>query len=473
VYLPKTKVKDIQISIVHKKLGIIMTSPTFTFDDRFQTTIFELLITDKYFAEKCFEQVTPQNFKNEHYASIYNILLGIYRKYNAVPTKYQLRNELLQISNPTKSAICLEIFKRITEPTDTRDYEYVKKNLENFITHNHMHQMVNDIIKNQGDPQKAIELASKQMEEIHKVNFSTAKTENLSNITSILERSASQATQLIPTFMPTMDAAMGGGVPRATLTCGVSGTNVGKSIWLLNWAYHLINNGYKVLYVNLEGYEEQPMLRMITRALKANFFNVRWNRLTDYERDMVKKFESESGKNFEFMHNSSYDLTLEVLLPQIRRVYSNFKFDMLMVDYGQLIKTQRKFQDLRHEQAYVHRALATVCGELNVAGATVAQGTRDTNIKNGNGSALIKMTDISECFEIMRACATVFTLNRSEKDEEMELVRILCDKQRDGKKNIVEICKTDFSKMCFYGPETEGLGFINTKQYIETTSKEK
>ncbi len=450
-----------------------MTSPKFTFDERFQITIFELLTTDKYFAEKCFEHVSPESFKNEYFATIYNILLGLYRKYESVPTINQLKNEMLQISNPTKSEILLGIYKRIIDPTDTRDYEYVKKNLENFITHNHMHQLVNGIIKNQNDPQKAIEAATKEMEAISNISFSTTKTENLSNIESILQRSAESSTQLIPTFMPTMDNEMGGGVPRGTLTCGLAGTNVGKSIWMINWAYHLINNGYKVFYVNLEGYADQPLLRMITRSLKANFFQVRWNKISEHEREMALKFQNEKGKNFEFMHNSSFDFTVEDLLPMVRKMHADFQFDVLMVDYGQLLKSKRKFEGIRHEQSYVHRALATIAGELNIAAVTVAQGTRDTNVKNHNGSSLIRMTDISECFEIMRACATVFTLNRSERDEEMEKVRILCDKQRDGKKNIIEICKTDFGKMCFYGPESEGLGFMNVKQYLEENPKEK
>jgi hypothetical protein len=85
---------------------------------------------------------------------------------------------------------------------------------------------------------------------------------------------------------------------------------------------------------------------------------------------------------------------------------------------------------------------------------------------------LVRMGDIAECFEIVRCAATVLTLNRSEEDQLGERMRVLLDKQRDGRTNIVEICKTDMSRIAIYGPQSEGLGFMTPDQYIQATATE-
>ena len=259
-------------------------------------------------------------------------------------------------------------------------------------------------------------------------------------------------------------------MPRKTLSVGESGTNVGKSIWLINWAYHLCKAGYRVFYVNLEGYEEQPLIRLIARALQAPYYNVRHNRLTEPQKEQALDIKNTWGKNFKYFHNSSFNFTIEDLIPILKSKKSEFDYDVCMVDYGQILTSKKKFETLRAEQGYIHRGLANAAGEFDCAMITVAQGNRDAQEKNANSTALLRMTDIAECFEINRCAAQVFTLNRSHRDQEMEYVRILLEKQRDGATNVVEVCKTSFQRMCFYGHVTEGLGFLTTKEYVENTS---
>ena len=444
------------------------------FDENFQLAIFELLLTDKYFAEKCYYHLKPEYFKNEHFAFIFLKLKELFEKEKSLPTKNQLKNEILQIREPNKYKIYEMIYKRIIEPVLIRDYEYVRKNLAKFVQRGIFFQINEMVLKSQqSEPEKTLSEIERLTELASSVSFDSVKTENLSNIENILERSRIEANNLVPTYLPTIDNAMSGGVPKGTLTIGLSGTNVGKSIWLVNWAYHLIINDRKVFYVNLESYLNQPLLRIISRAIKAPYNKVRWNDLTHFQKEECTKFQNSYGKNFEFYHNASFDFNVEDLIPILRKVKQDFNPDVIMIDYGQILKSKRKFEGLRHEQAYIHRALASMAGELDVAMVTVAQGNRDTNVKNSSASSLIRMTDISECFEICRAAATVLTLNRSEKDEEMERAKILLDKQRDGKKNVVEFCKTNFQNMCFFGHESEGLGFITTQQYLQESNQEK
>jgi replicative DNA helicase len=442
------------------------------FDERFLITLLELMLNDKHVAEQSYLFLTPELFPLEIYGTFYSMLKTLNEK-NSFPSANQLKNEISKITDPKKSQLLIAIFKRITEPRDFRDYDYVKDHLQAFFKQRVIYKMTNDIIKNQtSHPDTLEKIMSKYSKELDSINLNQLKTRTLDNLIGFLEESAEDSKNMIPTFLPTIDEALGGGVPRGTMSLTIGGTNVGKSIWLVNWTYHLIKHKFKVLYINLEGFEKQTMQRLISRAIRARTYHVRNNMLTDYQKDQVINFEHECRESFMFYHNDSFDMTVETLLPSITHIKKNvFDFDVLMVDYGQLLKSKRNVGELRHEQAYCHRALTTLASALNVHVATVAQGTRDTNNKNNSGSSLTRMTDISECFEINRAAATVFTLNRSEKDEEMDRIKILMDKQRDGKKGIVEFCKTDFSTVAMWGTADEGLGFMNQQAYLTETNQ--
>lgn len=441
------------------------------FDEKFQLGIFELMLMDQDFSSKCILYLQPNYFQNEHLASLFLVFKKLQEKYGTFPTKTMVSNEIAQISDPKRMLVLNAVFKEIIKGGSGKDYVYIKSNLEKFCKKALAFQIHGKIQQQQNsDPDTIFENIEKMVEGYQAISFSKVKTESLTNIEYILERSQEDTGKLVPTFMPTIDLELGGGVPRGTLTVGLSGTNVGKSIWLINWAYHLCRNGYKVFYVNLEGYERQPMVRLISRALQAPYSMVRYNKLTDYQREDVKKIQDGWGKNFQFFHNSTFGFTIEDLVPILRAKKTEFNFDVVMVDYGQILTSKRKFENLRSEQAYIHRGLATVAGEVDCAMVTVAQGNRDAQSKNSSSAALLRMTDVSECFEINRAAATVFTLNRSDKDQQGEFVRVLMDKQRDGKTNVVEICKTSFPRMSFYGGIEEGLGFLTPQQYIQATN---
>lgn len=444
------------------------------FDLNFQLGIFELMLIDQDFSSKCLSYLQPNYFQNEHLASLFTMFRKLQERYDAVPTKNQLANEIAQITDPKKMLTFNEVLKKVTKGDLVKDYVYIKDNLERFCKKCLAFQIHGKIQQQQNaDPDMIFETMEKMFENYHSISFSKMKTESLTNIEFILERSLADSGKLIPTFLPTIDEALGGGVPRGTLSVGLSGTNVGKSIWLINWAYHLCKNGYKVFYVNLEGYERQPLIRMISRALQAPYSLVRYNNLSHAQREQAIAIQNSWGKNFQFFHNSSFNFTIEDLIPILKSKKGEFDYDVVMVDYGQILTSKRKFENLRSEQAYIHRGLANIAGELDVAMVTVAQGNRDAQAKNSSSSAMLRMTDISECFEIARAASTVFTLNRSDKDQELDYVRILLDKQRDGKTNVVEICKTSMQRMCFYGGVEEGLGFANTSQYLQDSNQTK
>lgn len=58
-----------------------------------------------------------------------------------------------------------------------------------------------------------------------------------------------QKVDKIPFQLDILNKITNGGVERKTLNLVMAGTNVGKSIWLVNMASQYVQQGYNVLYI--------------------------------------------------------------------------------------------------------------------------------------------------------------------------------------------------------------------------------
>jgi replicative DNA helicase len=439
----------------------------FYFDDNFQLGIFELMMADTNFCQKSTSLLKAEYFKNQYYAFFFEKIRELVNIYNSTPTHLQIRNEVMKFA-PEKREIYLKIYERIIKPTMIRDHAYIRNNLAEFCQKGLRLQLNEILLKNQNKTSEYVnDLIKKKVEEISSINFGNTTCQSLGQLTTILEKSAQDCQRLIPTFLPTIDRALGGGIPRQTMTFVLGGTNAGKSIFIINWIYHLILAGYKVLLVNLEGHENQAMVRLASRAIGAFQEDVRHNRLNDIELRKKLEFEEKYKNSIQIFHSKKFGFTIEDLIAIATQKKEEFNYDVLFVDYGQIVKSKRKYSELRHEQAEVHRELSNIASVLDCAVITPGQGTRETQEKNSKGKGLLRMTDVSECFEIMRASATVLTLNRSDSDIASHTARILLDKSRDGLVNVLETVKTNFRRCAFYGPAEEGLGYISQDDYLK------
>lgn len=445
-----------------------MTQPNIMyFSDDFQQSMFALMLNDGDFCYKCCTLLKPEYFANQYYAKIFETIAALQKKIEGGPSPMMLFNELLKVKEDEKPPY-LALFKKIIEPQQPRNYDYVRDQLEYFVKRSVVWQLNKKLVDSKAqDPDALFQMAMKHFEQLQSVTFQEDSTITLKNLSLFLERNAQQANQLLPLGLPNIDRELGGGIPKGTLTTAIGGTNVGKSIFLHNLASEWIQRGLRVLVINLEGVKAQPLLRIVARSTNIPYMKLRFNELDQHQKERIAIFEHEHSEFLQVKHIEEPNYSVEDLYAYCRDKKQKWGFDALIVDYGQLLNTKSKQEGLRHVQSFVHRSLASMAVALDAAVVTVAQGTRDTQDKNSKGNSLLRMNDISECFEICRVSAQVLTINRSELDEQKERCRLLLDKQRDGKKGVIEICKTNFSTASLYGPAEKGLGFLNPDQYIE------
>jgi len=437
----------------------------FNFDDNFQQGILQLIIQDPHFCQKALMYVRPEYFKNSYYGYFFKTFKFLSEKYDRIDDLH-IQNELLKFDEEDQ-----EKYNRIYADIKNlngvpRDFQYIRNNLKKFIQKATTWHINQKLVKAQHkDPDELFKMIQKDITASAMVNFEEDDSMSFNDLRKVMKESAESVGVLLPLGIPIIDAALGGGVERETLTLALGGTNVGKSIFLINVCYHWLTQGFKVLYLNLEGRKIQPLLRLGARALHVPYGRVRNHDLTDEEWERFNNFKKQYGENLRIKHVAEFGYTVEEFTAYCKDLYKEFPFDGIVVDYGQLLQTKEKFRDLRHRQAHVHQCLDGLAGMFKAACLTVAQGNREAQGKNDQGFRLLKKEDISECFEITRKAATIFTLNRSEQDEQAERVRILLDKQRDGEKGVIANCKTNMAYIAYYGSEEEGLGFLSHEEY--------
>ena len=156
----------------------------------------------------------------------------------------------------------------------------------------------------------------------------------------------------ISTGYPFMDACLGGGLQKGTLTVIAGTQKIGKSQFLLNIASNIVRNGYNVLYVSLE-----MGVDLVSRRIGCNLFNIKWN---DYEK--ISSNEDEIRKCMKNFYNQCYktpgalvinEFPTSTLTPQELDAFilnaenarstedKKFKFDVVCVDYINIMKSAR------------------------------------------------------------------------------------------------------------------------------------
>ena len=437
----------------------------FNFDDNFQQGILQLITQDPHFCQKALIYVRPEYFKNSYYGYFFKTFKYLSEKYDRIDDLH-VQNEILKFDEEDQEKYS-RIYADITNTSGIpRDFQYIRDNLKKFIQKATAWHINQKLVKAQHkDPDELFKMIQKDITNSAMVTFEADDSMDFGQFRKAMKESAESVGVLLPLGIPVIDEALGGGIERETLSLALGGTNVGKSIFLINVCHHWLIRGFKVLYLNLEGRRIQPLLRLGSRALHIPYGRVRNHDLTDQEWERFNNYKEQYGGNLRIKHVAEFGYTVEEFQAYCKDLYKEFPFDGIIADYGQILQTKEKFRDLRHRQAHVHQSLDGIASMFKCAFLTVAQGNREAQGKNDQGNQLLKKEDISECFEITRKAATILTLNRSEQDEQSERVRILLDKQRDGQKGIIANCKTNMAYIAYYGDESEGLGFLTNEQY--------
>jgi hypothetical protein len=242
-----------------------------------------------------------------------------------------------------------------------------------------------------------------------------------------------QDADLIRTGIPHLDAMLDGGIARGEMGVFLAPPKRGKTTTLINVGFGALSavHRYNVAHYSLEMDQEKVSRRYDDRLMGDR---VLW-RKSDPERyanalDTRLRRAVRGG-----LFVKSYP-TRTATVSKIRSHLSllsarNFHPDLILVDYADIMKPERRLGEMRHEQAGIYEDLRQLAGEFNAALWTGSQASRGALEKD-----IITIDDFAEAFEkaaIVDAAVAFCQTNDERIERKCRLFGAALRNQEDGR----------------------------------------
>jgi replicative DNA helicase len=303
-------------------------------------------------------------------------------------------------------------------------------------------------VYNSGNHETAYQTTKDMLDELITMDVQDEHTADFSDIEALLEKARLSVVNAIPLGIPPLEKEMGGGLQPQTLTVVLGGTNVGKTTFCVSLAYYAIKAKKRVCFVVLEDEEESIKIKILScfARIPINKLYAGYAMLSDEERERVKRVQMVLKRYLTIRFQYGIDMDVESLIDWVSQKHrSESPFDLVIIDYGQILTSRRRLDGAYETQKYVHRALKQMANTLGVAVLTPAQGNRLAQKVSNTGADYLRATDLSECFDLARIANNVLTINRSEKDQSSNRIVFFLEKQRRGRVKIAVESVSNYS----------------------------
>lgn len=246
---------------------------------------------------------------------------------------------------------------------------------------------------------------------------------------------SSTVTDPLPTGIPELDIALGGGTERRSLGVFLGNPGDGKSLMLCHVAAESVYDGRRVAYVTAELSEAA-----VKQRLYANLLNMTAPELVlDPQRAATRGAALDA-----FLPHPIGDFRVLYVTPKVGTVAQirqwlrdlkrkdGFQADVLLVDYADKLAakargTQQGPVSSYVEQGSVYQQLRDLIVEDDLWGWTASQ----TTGRQGRKKKL-DIEDVADSMEKARICDTLVTIMRNDEDVQAGLVRFRLPKRRNG-----------------------------------------
>jgi replicative DNA helicase len=397
------------------------------FGTKFQENFVQLILDDRVFADQIGE-VLDTSFLELKYLRVFVDKIFDYRKkYGTHPsrdtittilrTEIDKENELLQKQ-------VREYFARVTSNDFSIDGEqHIKDQSLDFCKKQKLKEAM---IKSVGLIQNS------SYDEISKIINDALKlgTDNNHGYDFILDfekRFELKARNPIATGWELIDNISKGGLGRGELGVVIAPTGAGKSMALVHLGAMALQAGLNVVHYTLELQDKVVALRYDSCITGISLTDVKeqkdivWSGVKDIKGKLIIK---------EYPTKSASTNTIKNHLEKLKR--KDFRIDMVIVDYGDLIRPINAQKEKRIELESIYEELRGLAQVYQCSLWTASQTNR-----SGLNAEVITMESISEAFNKCFVADFIFTISRTIKDKNMNEGRLFVAKNRNGPDGLV------------------------------------
>ncbi|MPS48568.1 DnaB-like helicase C-terminal domain-containing protein [Methylobacillus sp.] len=417
------------------------TTGGYEFDAAFQAKIVALCIRDTNFMQRVEGLINPEYIESKPLAILVDMANRYFGKYRKSPSdkvvlaaliKHDvIEKKIRKEDMPVLVAVIQELWK-----VDISDRDYVIDQVATFARY----QAVSKAILNSVGKldMRSFEEIRKEMSQALDVGeHGDSGAYNYAEMIDVRteERLDRAAGKLPPTGITTGYAEIDKvlyhkGWGRRELSVIMGGAKAGKTTALLDFGISACGhiNKYNILYVTLE-----VSAKIISDRLDARISSQIIGELGNHSfdvKDKVKAFMNRSGQFIihEFPSGSMKVSDLRRLIERYKA--KGLKFDMIVLDYADLMAPERFTDNSVENSKSVYVSLRGLAMEEDIAILTATQTNRE-----GAKKTVAQATDVAEDFNKVRIADILISINKSEEERNLNQARLFfaaCRNQRSG-----------------------------------------
>jgi len=409
--------------------------------DRLLPDIFRISNQDRPFFVKVIAHLQKDFFESKIFGRVFDVYKDMLDKYQKPPSEKILRGILEHKGEKPDvvDLLCADIFN--PNPISSVEKDYI---LDKVVTHARKQKMKASIEAAYGVVDTDEHFTDEKFQEVltslkDSIKFSI-DTELGVDLFDVDERYAKIALALqdkISSGYSQIDHYTGGGFARKELVALTAPPGLGKTIWLVNLGYRFLLGGYNVVHYSMEMGEERLGLRYDGIASAVNIKTLEQMQGIDDVKAAYKKVKMVTKtrlkmKEFPTGAASAYDI--EAHLDELE-LYHEFKPDVIIVDYGDIMKSTKNAKSTYEEQGFIFRELRALGQKKNAVVLTATQSTRGSLAEDGGTKDIVGMADVADSMEKNRILDLLFSVQQTREEKDEGKINLWIAKNRNGESN--------------------------------------
>jgi replicative DNA helicase len=230
-----------------------------------------------------------------------------------------------------------------------------------------------------------------------------------------------------------------GGLGRGSLNVIAARPSMGKTALALTIALNVARRGHAVAIFSLEMPAVQLVTRMLCSEARIDMNRLRQGQLLDRELSRLADAAGRIG-DARLLIDDTSSLTLMELRARARRLHSEHRLGLIVVDYLQLLSGSLSGENRQQEIAAISRGLKGLARELGVAVIALSQLSRAVEARPNKRPML---SDLRESGAIEQDSDLVLFIYRDEyynpHSEHAGIAEVIVGKQRNGPTGTAEL----------------------------------
>lgn len=376
-------------------------------------------------------------FNDPTHAEVMNVLLHHVDTYRAIPTRVTLE-DLLASEVSEKN---IEKAKKLVTTIYKSDISDAEAVMDRVVEFGKTQAMCLAVLESASEMEKGrrdkvrglIDRAALVGEDLlsRGINYRETMVSRLSTDDTV------ETLDMVTTGLVHLDMLLGGGLGRGELGMFLGSPKRGKSTVLVNVAFGALMSavGYNVVYYSLE-INERRIARRFDSRLAGPHTGLRKSDPEKYQKILAERVEKSVKGQLVIKSYPTRSATPSTLRSHLSLLKATgFTPDVVVVDYADIMRAERRLGETRHEQAGIYEDLRAIAGEYNCAMWTASQANRGSISKSTPD-----MDSVAESFEKIAICDAVFSIGQTQKERLDNNIRLVAIALRNAEDQVTVLC---------------------------------